>query len=201
MYKCFFKSIFDLLSASLFLLLTSPFFLIISICLIISEKGSPFFMQLRPGKNGKIFKIVKFKTMNDQKNIDGELLPDRNRLTRIGKFLRKTSLDELPQFINIIKGDMSLIGPRPLLCEYLKYYNELQNRRHEVKPGITGLAQVNGRNSLSWEERFILDVYYVDNLTFILDIKILLLTIIRTFKKDNIYSAGGETMTKFNGNN
>lgn len=163
------------------------------------NNGKPFFIQPRPGKNEKIFKLIKFKTMNDKRDKLGYLLPDEKRLTVVGKFVRKTSLDEIPQLINVIKGDMSLVGPRPLLVEYLPLYNEEQKRRHEVKPGITGWAQVNGRNAISWEEKFKYDVWYVDHLSFILDLKILLLTIKKVFKREGISSTNAATMERFTG--
>ena len=176
-----------------------PFFILSALFLLIANQGRPFFVQKRPGKNGKIFKLIKFKTMNDKKDKAGDLLPDEKRLTKIGKFIRKTSLDEIPQLINVIKGDMSLIGPRPLLSEYLLLYNDSQKRRHEVKPGITGWAQVNGRNAISWEEKFKYDVWYVDNMSFLLDLKILFLTIKKVIKSEGINSAGSATMEKFTG--
>lgn len=177
MYKHFFKRVFDFIVASSVLLLISPLFIIVVIGLYFANEGKPFFFQARPGKGEQIFKIVKFKTMNDKKDNEGNLLSDGERLTRLGAFVRKTSLDELPQLINVLKGDMSLIGPRPLLPEYLPFYNEVDRRRHEVTPGITGLAQVQGRNSMKFSKRFELDVYYVDHLSFILDVKIILMTI------------------------
>ncbi|PJA06310.1 MAG: lipid carrier--UDP-N-acetylgalactosaminyltransferase, partial [Flavobacteriales bacterium CG_4_10_14_0_2_um_filter_35_18] len=164
-----------------------------------ANNGKPFFFQLRPGKNGKIFKIVKFKTMNDKKDHEGNLLPDAKRLTKIGSFVRKTSLDELPQLFNVLKGEMSLIGPRPLLVEYLPLYSEEQNRRHEVKPGITGWAQVNGRNAISWEDKFKYDVWYVDNASFLVDMRILFLTIKKVLGSENISSKTSLTIEKFKG--
>ncbi len=154
MYKYFFKRVFDLLLSIIGLLILSPIFIIVLLLLMINNNGKPFFYQMRPGKNEKIFKVIKFKTMNDKKGKNGELLPDKDRLTSLGNFIRKTSLDEIPQLINVFKGDMSLIGPRPLLPEYLPFYNDDQKRRHLVSPGITGWAQINGRNSISWEEKF-----------------------------------------------
>lgn len=165
-----------------------------------ANNGKPFFFQLRPGKNAKLFNIIKFKTMNDKKDSNGELLPDHKRLTKVGAFVRKTSLDEIPQLINVIKGDMSLIGPRPLLPEYLPLYSKEQMRRHEVKPGITGWAQVNGRNAISWQEKFKLDVWYVNHVNFSLDLKIILLTIKKVLVKEGISSATSVTMEKFLGN-
>ena len=158
-----------------------------------------FFYQLRPGKGERIFKIIKFKTMNDRRDANGELLPDAERLTKIGAFVRKTSLDEIPQLLNVLKGDMSVIGPRPLLPQYLPLYNETQKRRHEVKPGITGWAQVNGRNAISWERKFELDVWYVDHLSFVLDLKILLLTVKKVFIREGISQEGQATMEAFRG--
>jgi lipopolysaccharide/colanic/teichoic acid biosynthesis glycosyltransferase len=174
-------------------------FVIITLCLYFANQGKPFFFQLRPGKNGKIFKIIKFKTMNDNKGSLGKLLPDAERLTKIGVFVRKTSLDELPQLLNVIKGDMSLIGPRPLLPQYLHLYNEFQNRRHEVRPGITGWAQVNGRNAISWDKKFEYDVWYVDHLTFMLDVKIFFMTIRKIIKAEDINAADVATMKPFDG--
>ncbi|WP_411689592.1 sugar transferase [Acinetobacter pseudolwoffii] len=177
LYKFFFKRSLDFVASLVVLILLSPIFLAVTILLGIANKGSPFFFQQRPGKNEKIFKIIKFKTMNDAKDSDGNLLPDAERLTKVGNFIRKTSLDEIPQLINVIKGDMSLIGPRPLLVSYLDLYNEFEKQRHNVRPGITGWAQVNGRNAIDWETKFKLDVYYVENLSLWLDIKIALKTI------------------------
>ena len=199
MYKHFFKHIIDLLAAIIGLSITLPIIFIVAVVLAIHNNGTPFFIQPRPGKNGKIFNIIKFKTMNDKKNKNGELLPDDVRLTPFGKFVRKASLDELPQLFNILKGDISLIGPRPLLKEYLPLYNKEQARRHEVKPGITGWAQVNGRNSISWEEKFELDVYYVDNISFLLDLKIFFRTALKVFKSEGISAEGVATMEKFKG--
>lgn len=177
MYAHFFKRLLDLIVSLIAFVLLSPVFIAVMILLSIANKGSPFFFQQRPGKNEKIFKIIKFKTMNDNKDLDGNLLPDAERLTKVGSFIRKTSLDEIPQLINVIKGDMSLIGPRPLLASYLDLYDEFEKKRHNVRPGITGWAQVNGRNAIDWETKFKLDVYYVENLSLWLDIKIALKTI------------------------
>lgn len=177
MYQIFGKRFLDLIVAIMAFILLSPLFFIVLILLFIANKGSPFFFQKRPGKNEKTFNIIKFKTMNDAKDNQGNLLPDAQRLTRIGGFVRKTSLDEMPQLLNVIKGDMSLIGPRPLLVSYLDLYDEVEKKRHNVRPGITGWAQVNGRNAIDWETKFKLDVYYVDNFSFGLDIKIALKTI------------------------
>lgn len=176
-YRFFFKRLLDLVASIIVFILLSPVFLVVMILLSLANKGSPFFFQLRPGKNEKLFKIIKFKTMNDNKGLDGNLLPDAERLTKVGGFIRKTSLDEIPQLINVIKGDMSLIGPRPLLVSYLDLYDEFEKKRHNVRPGITGWAQVNGRNAIDWETKFKLDVYYVENLSLWLDIKIALKTI------------------------
>lgn len=201
MYKHFLKRIFDFLAALIGLILLSPIFIIVVIGLYFANQGKPFFFQARPGKNERIFKIVKFKTMNDKKDSEGNLLSDAERLTSIGAFVRKTSLDEIPQLINVLKGDMSLIGPRPLLPQYLPLYNEEQRRRHEVKPGITGWAQVNGRNAISWKKKFELDVYYVDNISFVVDIKIFFMTIKKVFVREGISQEGQATMEAFNGNN
>ena len=200
MYKTALKTFFDFIASFLGLLLLSPVFVIVTIGLFFSNQGKPFFFQNRPGKNGKIFKIIKFKTMNDRKNSNGDLLPDSERLTEIGAFVRKTSLDEIPQLINVLKGEMSLIGPRPLLPEYLKLYNDVQRRRNEVKPGITGWAQVNGRNTISLEQKFEYDVWYVDHLTVVLDLKIFLMTIKKVIKSEGINTAGQATTENFKGN-
>ena len=196
-YKNFFKPFMDILLAMTFLLLLSPIFLFIT--LIFINDGTPFFFQSRPGKNARIFKVIKFKTMTDKRGSDGKLLPDKDRLTGIGKFVRKTSLDEIPQLINILRGDMSLIGPRPLLVKYLPLYSDFQKRRHEVKPGITGWAQVNGRNAISWEEKFNLDVWYVDHHSFGLDIKIFFKTIGKIIKSEGINTQGQATTKPFTG--
>lgn len=188
-----------IISLTIFIILL-PIFFIIFILLFIVNRGKPFFFQLRPGLHGNLFYVIKFKTMNDKKDIAGNLLPDSIRLTSTGKFIRKTSLDEIPQLLNVIKGDMSLIGPRPLLVEYLSLYNDIQKRRHEVKPGITGWAQVNGRNAISWEQKFDYDIWYVDKLSFNLDIKIFFLTIEKILKSEGISSATNSTMEKFSGN-
>ena len=174
----------------------------VSIILYFANKGAGvFFLQPRPGKNGKIFKVIKFKTMTDEKDAEGNLLPDEVRLTPMGKFVRSTSIDELPQLINVIKGDMALIGPRPLLVQYLPLYSLQQARRHEVRPGITGWAQVNGRNSISWKQKFEYDVWYVDHLSFLLDLKIIFLTIKKVFVREGISHEGMATMQPFNGHN
>jgi lipopolysaccharide/colanic/teichoic acid biosynthesis glycosyltransferase len=200
MYEFFLKRIIDFSCAVIGLLLLSPLFVIVTIGLYFANQGKPFFFQSRPGKNGKIFKIIKFKTMNDKKDIVGNLLSDGQRLTKIGKFVRKTSLDEIPQLLNVVKGDMSLIGPRPLLPEYLPLYDDIQKRRHEVKPGITGWAQINGRNTISWQRKFEYDVWYVENLNFLLDIKILFLTVKKVFKSEGINAKGSVTTEAFKGN-
>lgn len=190
----------DRLAAFTVLLLISPLFIIITISLYFANAGSPFFVQQRVGKKNKTFRIIKFKTMNDKKDEKGNLLPDKDRLTKVGRFIRASSLDEIPQLINVLIGQMSLIGPRPLLVKYLPLYNEHQIRRHEVNPGITGWAQVNGRNAISWEKKFDLDVYYVDNISLILDFKIILKTIYKVFKREGINNAGAATMHAFTGN-
>jgi len=200
MYKSTLKPTFDFLAAFIGLLVLSPIFILTTMALAMVNNGKPFFFQKRPGKNERIFSIIKFKTMNDKKDAQGNLLSDAERLTAVGKFVRKTSLDEIPQLINVLKGDMSLIGPRPLLPEYLPLYNKEQKRRHEVKPGITGWAQVNGRNAISWEDKFRLDVAYVNQQSFALDIKILFLTIKKVFVSEGINQDGQATATKFEGN-
>ena len=201
MYNSFLKRLLDFLLALMGFIIISPIFLLIWIWLSIANKGAgAFFFQERPGKNEKIFKVIKFKTMNDRKDASGNLLPDAQRLTKVGKFVRSTSLDEIPQLLNVIKGDMSLIGPRPLLVQYLPLYNETQRRRHEVRPGITGWAQVNGRNAISWEQKFSYDVWYVENVTLSLDVKILLKTIQKVFKREGISSDTSATMEPFKGN-
>ena len=201
MYKYFFKRFFDFIIALVGLIVLSPLFLILWIWLSIANKGDgAFFFQERPGKHERIFKVIKFKTMTDERDAKGNLLPDAVRLTRIGKFVRSTSLDEIPQLLNVIKGDMSLIGPRPLLVQYLSLYNETQRRRHEVRPGITGWAQVNGRNAISWEQKFDYDVWYVDHVSLSLDFKILLKTVEKVFKCEGINSGTHVTMEPFQGN-
>ena len=201
MYKNFIKPVIDFVLALVGFLFLSPVFVLVTIGLFFANDGKPFFFQLRPGKDGKIFKIIKFKTMTDKKDEKGNLLPDADRLTKIGSFVRKTSLDEIPQLLNVIKGDMSLVGPRPLLPKYLELYNDFQRRRNEVKPGITGWAQVNGRNSISWEKKFEYDVWYVDNVSFLLDIKILILTVLKVVKSEGINEQGQATSNEFKGNN
>lgn len=202
MYKHFFKRLIDFSLSLLALLIIWPFLLLITIWLHFANKGAgAFFFQERPGKNGKIFKVIKFKTMTDERDSDGKLLPDDVRLTKVGKFVRSTSIDELPQLINVLKGDMALIGPRPLLVQYLPLYSQKQARRHEVRPGITGWAQVNGRNAISWTKKFDLDVWYVDHCSFILDLKIIFLTIKKVLVREGISEQGQATMEAFNGNN
>jgi len=195
------KSLFDFLAAFIGLLVLSPIFILTTIALAIANDGKPFFFQKRPGKNGRIFSIIKFKTMNDGTDALGNLLPDIQRLTKVGAMVRKTSLDEIPQLLNVLKGDMSLVGPRPLLTQYLPLYNDFQRRRHEVKPGITGWAQVNGRNAISWEEKFKLDVWYIDNQSFWLDLKILWLTVRKVIVREGISQEGQATMVPFTGSN
>jgi undecaprenyl phosphate N,N'-diacetylbacillosamine 1-phosphate transferase len=200
MYKNYLKRLFDFLAAFFGLVLLSPIFIVVMIGLYFANQGKPFFFQARPGKDERIFKIVKFKTMNDKKDVHGNLLSDAERLTPIGAFVRKTSLDEIPQLINVLKGDMSLIGPRPLLVQYLPLYNEEQKRRHEVRPGITGWAQVNGRNAISWQQKFDYDVWYVENISLMLDIKILFLTVKKVFIREGISQEGQATTEAFKGN-
>lgn len=199
-YKKIIKPLLDTLVSSIAFLFLLPLFAIVTILLFIYNGGSPFFTQQRPGRNGRVFRVIKFKTMNDKKDEHGNLRSDAERLTPIGKFVRKTSLDEIPQLLNVIKGDMSLIGPRPLLVDYLPLYNETQRRRHEVKPGITGWAQVNGRNAISWDQKFEYDVWYVDHLSFLLDLKICWLTFVKVTKSEGINSATSATMERFTGN-
>lgn len=202
MYKYFFKRFIDIFLSGIALVALSPIIFILWIWLTLANKGAgAFFFQKRPGKNAKIFKVVKFKTMTDERDDNGNLLPDEKRLTNVGKFVRSTSLDELPQLWNVFKGDMSLIGPRPLLPQYLPLYSAEQARRHEVRPGITGWAQVNGRNAISWKQKFEYDVWYVDNFSLLLDIKIIFLTIKKVFLRDGINSASSVTMEAFNGKN
>ncbi len=200
MYKIYLKLLIDFTVSFVILMITFPFLFIVTMLLTIVNKGNPFFFQLRPGKYGELFKIIKFKTMNDKKDSDGNLLPDNYRLTKIGQLVRKTSLDELPQLINVLKGDMSLIGPRPLLPEYLPLYDQTQKRRHEVKPGITGWAQINGRNAISWQQKFEFDVWYVDHVSFLLDCKIVFLTINKVFKREGITSDNSVSAEAFKGN-
>lgn len=201
MYKSFFKRLLDFLISACILLIIWPILLLIAIFLHFANRGAgAFFTQSRPGKNGKIFKVIKFKTMTDERDANENLLPDAQRLTKVGKFIRSTSLDELPQLINVLKGDMALIGPRPLLPEYLPLYSTEQARRHEVRPGITGWAQVHGRNAISWQEKFRLDVWYVDHCSLAVDLKIIWLTIMKVVKREGISSSTSETMELFTGN-
>ena len=197
MYKNNIKFLLDFIAALIGIIILSPVFVGITILLFFANQGKPFFMQRRPGKNCKVFRIMKFKTMNDKKDANGNLLPDSERLTAIGNFVRKTSLDEIPQLLNVIKGDMSIVGPRPLLTDYVHLYNEFQNQRHNVKPGITGWAQVNGRNAISWDKKFELDVFYVNNISFVLDVKILFLTIKKVIKSDGISAENAATIEPF----
>ena len=202
MYRHFFKRFFDFWIAFVALICISPILVVVTIWLHFANKGAgAFFLQERPGLNGKIFKIVKFKTMTDERGADGELLPDGERLTRVGRFVRSTSIDELPQLLNVVKGDMSLIGPRPLLVQYLPLYSAEQARRHEVRPGITGWAQCHGRNAISWSEKFRLDVWYVDNLSLKIDLQIIFITIKKVLCRADISQQGEATIVPFNGNN
>ena len=202
MYRHFFKRFFDFWIALVALICLSPVLIVVTIWLHFANKGAgAFFLQERPGLHGKVFKIIKYKTMTDERGADGELLPDAERLTRVGRFVRSTSIDELPQLINVLKGDMSLIGPRPLLVKYLPLYSAEQARRHDVRPGITGWAQVNGRNAISWGEKFRLDVWYVDNMSLKTDLQIIFITIKKVLCRSDISSATSATMEPFNGNN
>lgn len=200
MYKDYLKPAGDFLIALLALIIISPVFFIVFVCLSVANSGKPFFFQARPGKSGRIFSIIKFKTMNDKRSDDGKLLPDALRMTKIGTIVRKTSLDEIPQLFNVLMGQMSLVGPRPLLAQYIPLYNEHQLKRHDVRPGITGWAQVNGRNAISWQQKFAFDVWYVENVSMSLDFKILYLTFIKVIKRDGISAAGQATMEAFKGN-
>lgn len=199
MYRNCFKRIFDFVLSLIAILLLSPILIILTITGAAKMGGSPFFTQERPGKDGKVFKLVKFKSMNNKRDENGKLLPDEVRLTSYGKIIRNTSLDELPELVNILKGDMAIVGPRPLLVKYLTRYNKTQARRHEVRPGLTGLAQVNGRNAISWEDKFNYDVEYVDNVSFLLDIKIICKTALNVIKRDGISSETSATMEEFMG--
>ena len=202
MYRHFFKRFLDFWIALLALICLSPLLIIVTIWLHYANKGAgAFFLQDRPGLHGKIFKIIKFKTMTDERDANGNLLPDEDRLTKVGSFVRSTSLDELPQLINVLKGDMALIGPRPLLVEYLSLYSKEQMRRHDVRPGITGWAQCHGRNAISWTEKFKLDVWYVDHLSFLTDLKVIYYTIKTVFNRSGISHEGSATMEDFNGHN
>lgn len=200
MYAKYFKRVIDFTLSLIALIVLSPILLILVIVTAIAMKGNPFFTQLRPGKDEKIFKLIKFRTMTNERDENGDLLPDDVRLNKFGKFLRSTSLDELPELINILKGDMSIVGPRPLLVKYLPRYNDEQRRRHSVRPGLTGNAQANGRNALSWEEKFKLDIEYVDNISFAFDIKIIFDTVKSVLKRDGISSETSATMEEFMGN-
>lgn len=202
LYRDFFKRGIDFAVSGIGLLIVSPVLLVVIVWLHFANKGAGvFFLQERPGKGGKIFRVLKFKTMTDERDADGNLLPDERRLTKVGRFVRSTSIDELPQLINVLKGDMALIGPRPLLVQYLPLYNAEQARRHEVRPGITGWAQVNGRNAISWQKKFELDVWYVDHCSFGLDLKIIFKTMMKVLKRADISSQTAATMEAFNGNN
>ena len=202
MYKNFFKRFFDFWISLIALIIISPILLVVTIWLHFANKGAgAFFFQERPGRDGRIFKVIKYKTMTDERDADGNLLPDAQRLTQVGKFVRSTSIDELPQLINVLKGDMALIGPRPLLVKYLPLYNKEQARRHEVRPGISGWAQCHGRNAISWTEKFKLDVWYVDHCTLLTDLKVIWITVMKVLKRTDINEAGQATMEAFNGSN
>lgn len=202
MYKGFLKRVIDFILVFCVLAIIWPILLIITIWLHFANNGAgAFFTQERPGKDAKIFKVIKFKTMTDERDADGNLLPDKDRLTKVGRFIRSTSIDELPQLINVLKGDMALIGPRPLLPKYLPLYSKEQYRRHEVRPGITGWAQVNGRNDISWKKKFELDVWYVDHCSFLLDLKVILLTIKKVLVREGISKEGEATTVPFDGTN
>lgn len=202
MYKHFFKRLIDFIIALIALVCVGWFLVIVAVWLHFANKGAgAFFFQERPGKDEKIFKVIKFKTMTDERDADGNLLPDEYRLTKVGKFVRSTSIDELPQLINVLKGDMALIGPRPLLVQYLPLYSEEQHRRHEVRPGISGWAQCHGRNAISWTEKFKLDVWYVDHCSFLTDLKVIFITVKKVLCREDINSATAATMEAFNGNN
>ncbi len=200
MYKKYIKNILDFFLALIGFILLSPIFLLVIFFLTIANRGNPFFLQARPGRDEKIFKVIKFKTMTDERDAQNNLLPDAERLTGIGNFVRKASLDEIPQLLNVIKGDMSLIGPRPLLPEYLSLYDKEQRKRHNVKPGITGWAQVNGRNTISWQQKFEYDIWYVENINFWLDVKIVFLTIKKVLLSEGISADGSATIGRFKGN-
>ena len=202
MYKHFFKRVLDIIISCIALLLIGWFLILVAIFLHFANKGAgAFFTQDRPGKNAKIFKVIKFKTMTDERGADGNLLPDEKRLTKVGKFVRSTSIDELPQLINVFKGDMALIGPRPLLVQYLQLYSKEQSRRHEVRPGISGWAQCHGRNAISWKEKFELDVWYVDHCTFWTDIRVIWITVMKVLKRADINNEATVTMYPFDGTN
>lgn len=202
MYKHFFKRFFDFWIALIALICISPILLVVTIWLHFANKGAgAFFTQERPGKDAKIFKVVKFKTMTDERDENGELLPDEDRLTKVGKFVRSTSIDELPQLFNVLKGDMALIGPRPLLVQYLPLYSPEQARRHEVRPGISGWAQCHGRNNISWTKKFELDVWYVDHVSLLTDLKVIWITVMKVLKRADISQEGQATIEPFNGHN
>ena len=202
MYKHFFKRVLDFCISLIAIIIISPILLVVTIWLHFANKGAgAFFFQERPGKDAKIFKVIKFKTMTDERDAEGNLLPDEQRLTKVGRFVRSTSIDELPQLINVLKGDMALIGPRPLLVQYLPLYSKEQMRRHEVRPGISGWAQCHGRNAISWMEKFKLDVWYVDHVSLWTDIKVIWITIMKVLKRADINEAGQATMEAFNGHN
>ena len=194
------KRLLDVCLAALAMVVFSPFFIVLMVVLAFANRGNPFFVQERPGKNGKIFRLLKFKTLNDETDAEGNLLPDHQRIFKVGRFVRSTSLDEIPQLINVLKGDMSLVGPRPLLIQYMPLYNEQQHRRHEVRPGITGWAQVNGRNAISWSQKFGHDIWYVDRCSFLMDLKILLMTVRKILTREGISSRSSATMEPFRGN-
>ncbi len=199
MYRLHIKRLIDFFSGIVLFIILGPVFFIVTLSLIISNNGKPFFFQVRPGLHGKLFKIIKFKTMNDKRDSHGELLPDAQRITSVGNFVRKTSLDEIPQLLNVIKGDMSLIGPRPLLPEYLPLYSVEQAKRHDVRPGITGWAQINGRNAISWKQKFEYDLWYVNHVSFLLDMKIIFLTLKKVIVREGINSQVNIPMEKFTG--
>jgi len=202
MYKHFFKRFFDFWISLIVLIVISPILLIVTIWLHFANKGAgALFFQERPGKDGKIFKVIKFKTMTDERDAEGNLLPDEVRLTKVGRFVRSTSIDELPQLINVLKGDMALIGPRPLLVQYLPLYSPEQMRRHEVRPGISGWAQCHGRNAIKWTQKFEYDVWYVDHLTMVTDMKVIVLTLLEVLQRNGINEEGSATIEPFNGNN
>lgn len=202
LYRDYLKRVIDFALSFLALLCVSPILIVVTIWLHYANKGAgAFFLQDRPGKNGKIFKVIKYKTMTDERDAKGNLLPDEKRLTKVGKFVRSSSIDELPQLINVLKGDMAIIGPRPLLVQYLPLYSKEQARRHEIRPGITGWAQCHGRNAISWAEKFKLDVWYVDHVSMAVDIKVIFITIMKVLIRDGINEAGHATMEAFNGTN
>lgn len=200
-YINFFKPLIDYVTSFVLVVILFPLIVIIAVILLFVNRGSPFFFQDRPGKNERRIRIIKFKSMTDERDADGNLLPDRERMTRFGSFIRKMSLDELPQLLNVLTGEMSLVGPRPLLFKYLPLYSDEQRRRHDVKPGITGWAQVSGRNSISWNEKFACDVYYVDHVSLLFDLKILWRTFVKVLRREGINQSEGVPMQPFNGNN